>query len=279
MSITADLSAGAGGVAAGVGAVTGAVSAVAGAAVGVVDAIASFIPAMLVCVTPPNLGVVPFDYNPEKIVMARSSTTRSTPRLTGATGNLPGTNTAGGQRSPTQTVTGSKITLNPVILEGPLTKLRCDTLLTWMNPQSGFLAIAALKKNLSAEPAKLTFSWGPPMIGFMYDCKITSCTVTYTRFSGAGIPLRAELNIQLDEIPSLLGSLPTNPTSGGLAGRRSHMVAQGESLQSISTQNYGTPALWRRIAEVNRIQNPMRVQPGTAIYLPNPEELTSRSGS
>jgi nucleoid-associated protein YgaU len=43
-------------------------------------------------------------------------------------------------------------------------------------------------------------------------------------------------------------------------------------------EKYGTPGLWRRIAEVNRIQDPTRVRPGTTIYLPNPDELkASRS--
>jgi nucleoid-associated protein YgaU len=129
-------------------------------------------------------------------------------------------------------------------------------------------------EGFSTQPAKLTFQWGPPMIGFMYECKITSCTVNYVRFSAIGIPLRAEVDLQLMETPTMWGSMPTNPTSGGLPGRRSHTVAHGESLQSIAMDKYGTPGLWRKIAEVNHIKDPARVRPGSTIYLPNPEELT-----
>jgi nucleoid-associated protein YgaU len=68
-----------------------------------------------------------------------------------------------------------------------------------------------------------------------------------------------------------------NPTSGGQPGRRTHTVGQGETLQSIATANYGTPALWRRIAEVNGIDDPTRVRPGTTVYLPNGDELTAGS--
>jgi nucleoid-associated protein YgaU len=39
--------------------------------------------------------------------------------------------------------------------------------------------------------------------------------------------------------------------------------------------NYGTPALWRKIAEVNRIQDPARIRPGQTVYLPNADELTN----
>jgi nucleoid-associated protein YgaU len=36
---------------------------------------------------------------------------------------------------------------------------------------------------------------------------------------------------------------------------------------------YETPAAWRPIAAVNRIDNPGRLRPGTTLFLPNPDEL------
>jgi nucleoid-associated protein YgaU len=111
------------------------------------------------------------------------------------------------------------------------------------------------------------------MIGFMYTVVMQSITVKYTRFTSAGIPVRAKVNLTLFEVPSLLGTLPQNPTSGGLVGRKAHTVGHGESLQSIATTNYGNPGAWRRIAEVNGIQDPTRVRPGDTVYLPNPQEL------
>lgn len=251
---------------------------IAGAAIGIASVLGARIPASLRCTTLPNIGFVPFDFNPEKIGMSRTSTAGNY-AMPDPPVQLAGQKTSGGSKKVPKKVTVSKISVDQVVFEGPFTKLRCDTLLTWMNPSSGFLALAKIKKNLSHAPAPLTFQWGPPMIGFMYKVWLTSCKVTYTRFSHAGIPLRAEINLAMDEIPDVLGSLPTNPTSGGLPGRRSHTVASGESLQSIAMENYGTPGLWRRIAEVNGIQDPHRVRPGTMVYLPNPEELTSGSGT
>jgi Contractile injection system tube protein/LysM domain len=246
---------------------TSALNTAIGVGVGVAAIAGGRIPASLRCIDLPTPGFVPFDFNPEKITFSRSSTVsnqQAPPR--------PGSRSTG-VRNPTKAI-GSTIKIGQVTFAGPLTKLFCDTLLTWMIPSTGLLAMLGLK-GFTTQPAKLTFQWGPPMVGFMYDCKITQCTVNYTRFSAIGIPLRAQVDLQLQEIPSLLGSLPTNPTSGGLPGRRSHTVGHGETLQSIATEKYGRPGLWRRIAEVNNIQDPGRVRPGTTIYLPNPDELTA----
>jgi nucleoid-associated protein YgaU len=264
MSIGIDISAGA------------AVGAAVGVGIGVASVLGARIPASLRCLEMPSPGFVPFDFNPEKITFTRTSTQGNIPMPQRASATAPGSsNTSAGAHRPTKMVT-SNIKLSNIIFEGPFTKLRCDTLLTWMNPKSGMLAmIPALRSNFTTAPATLTFQWGPPLVGFMYDVKITQCTVEYDRFSAIGIPLRATIGMTLQEIPSLLGSLPTNPTSGGLPGRRSHTVAAGESLQSIAKDNYGIPGLWRRIAEVNKIQDPARVRPGTQIYLPNQDELTA----
>jgi len=264
-----------------VGAARDVAESVAGAAIDVASMIGAHIPASLVCVTPPNIGFVPFDFNPQKITMSRSSTTSglTKPQRPGLTGLAGGANTSGTSGSYLRNVRASRISLSEVVFEGPFTKLRCDTLLTWMNPSTGLFAMVGGIGNFATVPAPLTFTWGPPMVGFMYDVKLTSCRVVYERFSPAGIPIRAKISLEMEEVPSILGSLPTNPTSGGLPGRRSHTVADGESLQSIAMANYGTPALWRRIAEVNGIQNPSRVRAGTVIYLPNADELTAKARS
>lgn len=255
-----------------------AVDMAAGAAIGVVDMVMSRIPASLSCIHPCALGVVPFDFNPEKIKMSRTSSSGSYPQPQLQLAPSANPKTSVGAKNPTKKPSPMKITLSGVIFEGPFTKLRCDTLLAWMNTYPVFPSIPfGPKKNLQTLPAELTFMWGLPFVGFMYQVKMISCTVTYERFSGAGIPLRALVDMTMEEQLSPLGSLPTNPTSGGLPGRRSHTVAHGETLQSIATDKYGTPGLWRRIAEVNGIQDPARVRPGRTVYLPNADELTAGS--
>jgi hypothetical protein len=255
------------------GAVAGGLDIAAGVGIGIAALAGARVPAMLRCTDPSNFGVVPFDFNPNEIQMSREGQygNRSTPASASGSSNA----------MVTQNVRNSKIVIGKVMLEGQTTKLRCDTLLGWMAPGSALnlvaMAAALAGANLTTEPPTLTFQWGPPMIGFMYSVRMTSCQITYNRFTSAGIPIRALVNLTLQEVPSLLGSLPMNPTSGGQPGRRTHTVGEGETLQSIATANYGTPALWRRIAEVNHIDDPTRVRPGTTVYLPNPDELTAGS--
>ncbi|WP_052395985.1 LysM peptidoglycan-binding domain-containing protein [Kutzneria sp. 744] len=255
------------------GGAAGAVDMAAGVAIGAAALAGARVPAMLRCTDPANFGIVPFDFNPKKIEMSRQGSygNRSTPTATNGSSNA----------MVTQNVRNSEITISEVKLEGLTTKMRCDTLLGWMAPGSALnlvgMVAALAGANLTTEPPVLTFQWGPPMIGFMYSVRMTNCKISYERFTSAGIPIRAMLNLTFREVPSLLGSLPMNPTSGGQPGRRTHTVGQGETLQSIATANYGTPALWRRIAEVNGIDDPTRLRPGSTIYLPNGDELTAGS--
>jgi nucleoid-associated protein YgaU len=268
-----------------IGSVTAPVTAAVGAAAAVGTAVANGvnsvinalavvrIPATLVCVEPPNIGLVPFDFNPDQIDFSRTATISNRPSMT-STSPSP----AGGTGAIVRKVTPPSIKLNNLILEGLTTKLRCDQLLRWMSPFSGLPGLGGLGgvTTKSVLPT-ITFSWGPPMVAFLYQVRITSLNISYVRFNAMGMPIRAKVNLQLQEVPSLLASLPTNPTSGGLAGRRTHVVIDGESLQSIATATYGRPGAWRRIAAVNRISNPSRVRPGTTLYLPNPDELTDGS--
>jgi nucleoid-associated protein YgaU len=244
---------------------------VAGIGIGVAAMAGARIPAMLRCVTPPNLGVVPFDFNPSEISMSRSASYKHKVQVRPEKPKDPGSLPAW------QDIRTSTISISKLIFDGLNTKVFCDTMLVWMSPTTGGLigeAVAALfGSSLSYDPPTLTFQWGPPMLGFMYNVKLTSCKVKYMRFTTAGIPIRAEVNLTMVEVPSDLGSLPMNPTSGGEPGRRSHTVGEGESLQSIATANYGNPGAWRRIAEVNGITDPTRIRPGKVVYLPNADEL------
>lgn len=51
---------------------------------------------------------------------------------------------------------------------------------------------------------------------------------------------------------------------------RTHVVSAGETLGTISSRYYGSPAKWNRIFEANRdrIQNPNNVRVGTALVIP-----------
>lgn len=230
-------------------------------------------PAILRSLMPP--GLVTFDINPEQVIMSRQANTTSRPSASSNTGSPAGA-------SPTifRGAKPSNITLRNVMFYGGDTKSRCDQLLNWLSPGGGLLGslvmgalAAATGINLASRLPLVTFQWGPPEIAFMYDCNLTNVNITYTRFASTGVPIRALVNMQLQEQPSLFGSLPTNPTSGGLPGRQSHTMTAGESLAGVATQRYGSPGRWRAVAECNDIDDPLRVRPGDRVYLPNADEL------
>jgi nucleoid-associated protein YgaU len=165
-------------------------------------------------------------------------------------------------------------TIPATIMYGEDTKMRGDLLQAWTAPPTGLVtAIMGLFGITESNAPIVTFQWGPPMLGFMYDGLLTKADITYTRFHSSGIPIRAEANLVIKVQDNPLSSIPTNPTSGGLPGRRTHMVRESESLQSIAQHHYGRPGLWRKIAEINGIDNPQRVRPGTTVFLPGPGEI------
>ena len=235
----------------------------------------STVRALLRSTLPP--GLVQFDFNPEEISVRRSADLRHQPSASSA-GGTP----AGSSGSIFRGAKPSTITLGKVVLHGRDTKSRCDQLLNWMSPGGGLLGAlggAALSAatggalNLTTSTPTVTFQWGPPVLGFVYDVKVASATISYTRFTSAGVPVRAVVALTLQEQPSLLSTMPTNPTSGGLPGRRAHRVSEGESLVGIATAQYGSPGRWRQLAASNAVDDPMRVRAGDVVLLPNPDEL------
>jgi hypothetical protein len=238
-----------------------------GIGIGIAAMAGASIPAMIRCTDPTALGLVYFDINPHDITMSRSAKTGTKPNAQG-----------GSSPRILQKSDPPQIQLTKCIMYGEDTKMRADTLLAWCAPPQGLItALVGLLGITNSNQPTVTFQWGPPMLGFMYDALVTKTDIKYVRFHSSGIPIRAEVNVTLKVQPSLLGSLPTNPTSGGLPGRRTHLLREDESLQSIAQHHYGRPGLWRKIAEINGIDNPQRVRPGTTVFLPGPGEIEAGS--
>jgi hypothetical protein len=243
-------------------------------------------------------GIVVFDFNPTKIQLQRRVDLKTRgmvgPRTTkprGATG------------SQFKKSEASTITVGDITFTGMDTKPRCDTLLVWASPGGSQVGatlggaanvarrtgksslkgarnkparnvkkLGLISQDLATRLPMLAFSWGPPTAAFLYTVMLQSVTVSYTRFTELGIPIRAKVSLDLKEQPNFIDSYPTNPTSGGPPGRSGHMVTAGETLQQIATERYGSPGTWRELAESNGIDDPLRVRPGRVLYLPHPGE-------
>jgi nucleoid-associated protein YgaU len=121
-----------------------------------------------------------------------------------------------------------------------------------------------------ASPPWVVFKWGG-LTGFL--AYVSQVQAKYTLFTAAGLPIRATCQVTLEE---LAGQPPKqNPTSGGLVPHRVHQVIAGDSLPAIAYEEYGVPALWRAIADLNGIDDPLRLRPGRRLLLPPLEELTA----
>jgi len=216
--------------------------------------------------------VVEFDFNPESITIQRGSNTT----------NAPGANPAAAGATPSILMSAPPKKLSGAgWLIGDDVQDRADQLYTWMTPGGGLIgqvvgaALGALtggRINLAAKKPPLIFQWGAQIM----RCVLDQVNVVYERFSSSGDPTRANVRFTVVEEANIFGLLPTNPSSGGLPGRQRRVVSASENLQTITTGAYGSPRLWREVADANGIDDPFRVRPGDTVYLPNANEIVGR---
>jgi Contractile injection system tube protein/LysM domain len=115
-------------------------------------------------------------------------------------------------------------------------------------------------------PKFVTFSWGSTQLP---KAAPLSISIHYSMFHPNGDPMRAFVDLELAQADdSSPPGQAQNPTTRGTAGLRSHIVQDGDSLQSIAYESYGDPTRWRVIAEANGIDDPLRIGRGTALSIP-----------
>lgn len=156
-----------------------------------------------------------------------------------------------------------------LMLDGwpPATRKVADdvgTLLSWCEPTAR--SVAAKRPQAPV----LQLRWGTTSY---FDAVLTSVEVRYTLFDPQGVPLRATASISLREVPR--DAARQNPTSGGEPGNRTRTMLEGETLQSVAYDEYGSAAAWRPVAQANGIDDPLRVAAGTTLLLPPIESLTT----
>jgi nucleoid-associated protein YgaU len=125
-----------------------------------------------------------------------------------------------------------------------------------------------------ARPPQVEFQWGG---AWTFPSFVESLTIQYLRFAESGVPTRmlAKLKLKQAEKEKLPGSSAggsnprgQNPTTIGLAGLATHVVRDGDTLQSIAFAHYRDPTRWRTIAEANQIDDPMRLRRGASLTIP-----------
>ena len=236
-------------------------------------------------------GVVHFQFNPDSIQVTQGSASAGTTspygvpsggRGTGGgsstrsrAGRPSGTSTPGGTGAPgggTRASAGTsktwQVSFNTIYFDagfGGDISPDIQQLYEWMQPPSQQSSNTSPTKRQTKVKAFIgSTKWA--------EGYISSLTVKYTLFRPDGKPTRAlvtSLGITVDA-----SSYPMqNPTSGGLASYSTHLLGAGESLQSVAFTTYGHARLWRHLAVLNGIDDPLRVRPGTVVMLPTLSEL------
>ena len=141
-----------------------------------------------------------------------------------------------------------------------------DPLFAAMEPDQN----TASSKN-SARPPMIEFGWGSTTT---FNAVLERLSVQFTLFRPDGTPIRAEAKVTLLQVERAVGKekqsgeRAQNPTTRGVRGLRSHVVHDGDSLQSIAFASYGDATRWRLIAEQNGIDDPTRLERGTVLGIP-----------
>jgi hypothetical protein len=161
------------------------------------------------------------------------------------------------------------ISFGEILFDGPDVMRDCTQLLQWTYPQD--LSETA---QCAAEIPVLKFRWNkfqPEWPLADLELVLEKVDVDFNRFTADGRPVRAAVTLTCKVKVSR--TQRQNPTSGGLADRTGFRVTGGQTIQGIARQRYGDPGRWRDIAEVNGVDDPLRVRPGDLLYLPAWSEL------
>jgi hypothetical protein len=146
---------------------------------------------------------------------------------------------------------------------------KISTLLDWMRPTK------PSQKDKKPEPPKVAFEWGGNKQLEGFKGFLTKCTVKYTVFRMDGTPVRAEVSIEIK------GSAPDapfgNPTSHASGSQRVHTVIDGDTLQSVAFDELGKPGYWRAIADLNGIDDPLRISAGSTLLIPTRADAAKES--
>jgi hypothetical protein len=118
----------------------------------------------------------------------------------------------------------------------------------------------------SGRPPWVKFRWGSHLTTF--KAIITSMEVTFTYFSHEGMPLRANVEMSLEQFEPDANWPRQNPTSGTPTPNRTHQVRVGDTLDRIAARYYGDSTAWRTIAAANSIHNPLALKPGELLAIP-----------
>ena len=152
-------------------------------------------------------------------------------------------------------------------MEGDVTP-SITKLLTWTVPKD--------PQATNARPPKVGFDWGNPQLHEFWGY-ITTIRISYTIFRMDGTPVQAKVDLTIEEVVPPQDPPPTNPTSHAINSNRIRTLTEGETLQALAYKELGKATLWRSIAELNGVDDPMRVGAGDTLIMPTKSDASKQA--
>jgi hypothetical protein len=126
-----------------------------------------------------------------------------------------------------------------------------------------FLTLAYTINGDSHEPNYIMVAWGT----FIMTGVLKSAKVTYTMFAADGTPLRAKMNITINEqVNSGLLTKLLKLLSPDLS--KAIVVKEGDTLPLMCFKEYGDSSLYVKVAEVNGLKNYRKLKQGMELLFP-----------
>jgi hypothetical protein len=122
-------------------------------------------------------------------------------------------------------------------------------------------------------PPVLLFTWA----SLSFTCVLTRASQRFTMFAPDGTPVRARLQVTFNEFRNV--ELEAKELKRETADYSEvYVVGQGETLSAIAGRTYGDPALWRPIAQRNRIADPVHLPVGLRLLVPSLPYIDPETG-
>jgi len=121
------------------------------------------------------------------------------------------------------------------------------------------------KNRNKARPPWVTFHWGPL---HSFKAVVERLQLKFTYFAADGKPLRAKADLALKQYEDEATKPLQNPTSHTPSLQTVHRLAHGETLDRLAARHYADSTRWRLIAEANNIVDPLAVDAGTLLVIP-----------
>ncbi len=112
-------------------------------------------------------------------------------------------------------------------------------------------------------PPLTLFNWG----NFQFKGVFEKLKQRYIMFLEDGTPVRAILNVTIKEYMTTFEQLQRQPRQSADRAKR-RIVRKGDTLSLIAYREYNDASQWRRIANYNRIEDPLNLEPGTELVIP-----------